>query len=146
MGLIESIRAQGVSSRITEEMLYAEALREIEQGVRRDGLWAKALSRTKMNQNEAHALYLELRVQSLKDEIALLAMQQEENVKRAREAQSVAQKKETSATSRITSDSVGKREPSPTGWRHWINVLIGAVFVMAVGIILMNLFTWAKGT
>jgi len=71
MGLIDEIRKSGVTSRITEEILYAEALREVEAGIRRDGLWAKALADSGMNQQEASARYLKLRVQSLRDEIDL---------------------------------------------------------------------------
>ena len=48
MGIVDDIRNRGASSRITEEMLYAEALREVEQGIRRDGLWAKALAQSNM--------------------------------------------------------------------------------------------------
>jgi hypothetical protein len=44
MGLIDDIRQKGTDGRFTEEALYAEVLREMEDGIRRDGLWAKALS------------------------------------------------------------------------------------------------------
>ena len=53
MGLVDEIRLQGVVTRISEEMLYAEVLREIENGIRRDGLWAKALSQSNMQQDAA---------------------------------------------------------------------------------------------
>ena len=72
MGLVDEIRLQGVATRISEEMLYAEVLREIENGIRRDGLWAKALSQSNMQQDTAKALYIKLRVQSLKDEVEIV--------------------------------------------------------------------------
>ena len=71
MGLVDEIRLQGVVTRISEEMLYAEVLREIENGIRRDGLWAKALSQSNMQQDAAKAQYIKLRVQSLKDEVEI---------------------------------------------------------------------------
>jgi len=75
MSIIDQLRTQGASIRITEEILYAEVLREMEQGIRRDGLWAQAMSRSNMRENEAQAKYITLRVQSLKDEISLLESQ-----------------------------------------------------------------------
>lgn len=75
MGLLDDIKAQGAAYRLTEEALYAEVLREMEGGIRRDGLWAKALSDSQMDQTNAKALYIKLRVQSLKDEAELLLKQ-----------------------------------------------------------------------
>jgi hypothetical protein len=73
MGFIDEIRKTAASSRITEEALYAEALREIEAGIRRDGLWAKALAESGMDPQDARGKYLKLRVQSLRDELELAA-------------------------------------------------------------------------
>lgn len=72
MGIFDEIRARGAAYRLTEEALYAEALREIESGERRDGIWAKALAESDMDQGKAGAKYIRLRVQSLKDEITVL--------------------------------------------------------------------------
>ena len=72
MGVFDEIRSKGASYRLTEEALFAEALREIESGARRDGLWAKALADTDMDEGRAKAKYLKMRVQSMKDEAALL--------------------------------------------------------------------------
>lgn len=71
MGLFDDIKAKGAAYRLSEESLYAEALREIEAGQRRDGLWAKALSESDMDQSKAGAKYIKLRVISLKDEITV---------------------------------------------------------------------------
>ena len=46
-------------------------MREIESGIRRDGIWAMALAEANMDQSKAAATYIKLRVQSLKDEIDL---------------------------------------------------------------------------
>lgn len=71
MGIFDDIKAKGAAYRLTEEALYAEALREIESGQRRDGIWAKAMSESDMDQGKAGAKYIRLRVQSLKDEITV---------------------------------------------------------------------------
>jgi hypothetical protein len=42
MGILDGINSAGAASRLTEEAFYAEALREIESGMRRDGIWAMA--------------------------------------------------------------------------------------------------------
>ena len=82
MGLFDDIRAKGAALRITEEILYAEVFREVESGVRRDGIWAKALSESEMQEGPAKAKYIKLRVQALKDEvsIALAAREAEHRV------------------------------------------------------------------
>jgi soluble lytic murein transglycosylase-like protein len=82
MGLFDDIRAKGAAYRLTEEALYSEVLREMESGVRRDGLWAKALAESAMDTNKAHALYIKYRVQSLKDEAEILL----KNIGASREA------------------------------------------------------------
>jgi len=71
MSIFDDIRAAGATFRLTEESLYAEAFREIESGQRRDGIWAKALVESDMDQVKAGAKYIKLRVQSLKDEITV---------------------------------------------------------------------------
>lgn len=69
--MFDDIQAKGAAYRLTEEALYAEALREIESGQRRDGLWAKAMAESNMDQGKAQAKYIKLRVQSLRDEATL---------------------------------------------------------------------------
>jgi len=77
MALFGWSQMNAAERRLAEEDLYAHALREIESGVRRDGIWAKALSESNMDQRKAAARYIDLRVQALKDEIALTAQQAE---------------------------------------------------------------------
>lgn len=72
MGIFDDIKAKGAAYRLEEEALYAEALREIESGQRKDGVWAMALVDSNMDQGKAGAKYIKLRVQSLKDEITIL--------------------------------------------------------------------------
>lgn len=71
MGLLDDIRLKGASYRLTEEAIFAEVVREIEAGVRRDGLWAKAFAENPESESKAKSQYIRLRVQTLKDELAL---------------------------------------------------------------------------
>lgn len=57
-----------IVNRLVEEKIYEQVFREIESGLRRDGLWAKALQESRGNEQEAKALYIKFRVQSIKDE------------------------------------------------------------------------------
>lgn len=68
MGFWTSAKDSLVAKRLDDERLYATALREIEAGVRRDGLWAQAVGDSKGDQRAAQSVYLRLRVQSLRDE------------------------------------------------------------------------------
>lgn len=74
MGIIDNMLAKRAATRLSDEALYAVALREIESGLRRDGIWAQALSECSMDQARAAARYIALRVQSLRDELALTKM------------------------------------------------------------------------
>lgn len=75
MKISELFKKSRIASRLLEETLYAEALREIENGVRRDGLWARAVAKSGGNQESAKALYIDLRVQALRDELDLYRIQ-----------------------------------------------------------------------
>jgi hypothetical protein len=61
------LRARLIAGRLEEEAAYAIVSREIESGIRRDGLWAKALASSR-NEEEARGRYLKLRVKALQDE------------------------------------------------------------------------------
>ena len=65
--MFDSIKRARIRARRGEEALYAAALREIEAGVRRDGLWAQAVSQASGNESRALAVYLALVVRALKD-------------------------------------------------------------------------------
>tara|TARA_A100001015_G_scaffold189164_1_gene210687 strand:+ start:103 stop:462 length:360 start_codon:yes stop_codon:yes gene_type:complete len=78
MTIFEDIIGKSADDRLAEEMLYAEAMREIEQGLRRDGLWGKALVEGGGDEKKARGCYLKLRVQALKDE---LEVERKKNIK-----------------------------------------------------------------
>lgn len=54
-----------------EEALYEAVSKEIGAGNIKEGLWTKALSESEGDESKASALYIRLRVQAMKDDIAL---------------------------------------------------------------------------
>lgn len=68
MSFWKKAKQTAIVNRLVEEKIYEQVLREIESGLRRDGLWAKALQESRGNEQEAKALYIKFRVQSIKDE------------------------------------------------------------------------------
>lgn len=55
-------------NRLIEERLYEQALNELESGMLRGGLWAKALANSSGDEKKARGLYLKYRVQAMIDE------------------------------------------------------------------------------
>lgn len=108
MSIFDDIRAMGPAYRLTEEKLYAEALREIESGQRRDGIWAKAMADSDMDQGKAGAKYIKLRVQSLKDEALVLIADMNRNSEALKQISTPIEAppiQETSERSRESKDS-----------------------------------------
>jgi hypothetical protein len=70
MSLFETIRAQGIFYQPSEDELFAEVLREIKSDKRLDGIWARALSESDMDNDKARATYIKLRVQSLRVDVS----------------------------------------------------------------------------
>lgn len=70
MTLFDKFREAQAFRRLSDEALHAIALRELESGLRRDGLWAQALVDSK-NESDALRKYIRLRVQALRDEQTL---------------------------------------------------------------------------
>jgi hypothetical protein len=73
---------------LDEEVLYEFVVSELAAGVRREGLWAKALVETEGDDQAANARYIKLRVQALIDEHTLavaVARARAETKKRSQE-------------------------------------------------------------
>jgi hypothetical protein len=77
MSLFRSAKDKLVGSRMQEEALHAAALREYESGVRRDGLWAKAIIESSGNAARTESIYLRELVLALRDEIYVEARTQQ---------------------------------------------------------------------
>lgn len=68
MGVWKSIKDKAVLDCLIDEELYAQAVREIHEGRRREGLWAKAIVQSGPDEAQAKVAYVRLLVQRLKDE------------------------------------------------------------------------------
>ena len=67
------IKAMGqVVDRQLEEALFEEVVRELDAGIKKEGLWAKALMFTEGDAQRAYPKYIELRAQAMRDD-ALMA-------------------------------------------------------------------------
>ncbi len=69
MGIFDKVKKTTISSRRTEERLYELALEEVENGEIRKGLFAKAIAKADGDKEKADGIYLNLRVQSMLDDI-----------------------------------------------------------------------------
>lgn len=67
--MFESMKKKAAASRIDEEKLYEQVVKELANGVRRDGLWAKAIAHSNGQNEKAKSLYIQYRVKSLEDEL-----------------------------------------------------------------------------
>ena len=73
MGLLDKFKRKAettfAESRLEEELMYKHAFREMNAGLIREGLYAKALAKNSGDEEQTKSLYLEFRVQSIKDEL-----------------------------------------------------------------------------
>ena len=69
--MFEKFKTNQAISRLTEEKIYEQVAEEIQNGIRRNGLWAKAIAEAELNDEKAKAIYIKLRVQSVIDELNL---------------------------------------------------------------------------
>lgn len=80
MGLLDKLKRKVettlADSRLEEELMYKHAIREMDVGLIRDGLYAKALSNSPGDEDKAKSLYIKYRVQSIKDELDGMSYQE----------------------------------------------------------------------
>lgn len=60
-----------VLERLADEAFYAKAAEEMGTGLRREGLWAKAIATTDGDESKAHAKYISLLAGAIRDEAYL---------------------------------------------------------------------------
>lgn len=70
--MFEKFRRKSAVARLQEEQLYEQVLHELSSGERRSGLWAKALANCDGSEEKAESLYIRYRVQSIRDDIAII--------------------------------------------------------------------------
>ena len=71
MGLFDKLKSKVettlADSRLEEELIYKHILEEMDSGVIRDGLYAKAMANSNGDESKAKSLYMKYRLQSVKD-------------------------------------------------------------------------------
>lgn len=72
MSFWKKAKHASIENRLVEEKIYEQVFQELESGVRSDGLWIKAFQKGEGDEQKAKALYIEYRVQAIKDEYALI--------------------------------------------------------------------------
>ena len=72
MFMFKRLKLNSAKSRLVEERLYEMVMDELDSGNIRKGIWGKALALSNGNDNQAKARYIELRVESLKDEVHVI--------------------------------------------------------------------------
>ena len=72
-------RKAKLAARAFEESLYEIVASELRAGIKKDGLWLKSVSKSRGNDDLVQSVYIELRIQSLKDEIEVSALAYETN-------------------------------------------------------------------
>ena len=70
--MFKRLMLNSAKSRLVEERLYEMVMDELESGNIRKGIWAKAVAKSNGNDSQAKSKYLELRVESLKDEAQVI--------------------------------------------------------------------------
>lgn len=79
MSLFRSFKKSGVANRKADEILYTVVAREMDEGTIHEGLWLMALERANGVSSLQTAEYVKLRVQSLRDDISIVANEREIN-------------------------------------------------------------------
>lgn len=73
MSLFDKFKKRAVFNRKTDEAIYSAVAQEMENGIKNNGLWLKALEQAQGNSEKQVAEYIRLRVQSLKDDIGIIS-------------------------------------------------------------------------
>lgn len=61
---------------LSSDMMRALVLRELEDGVRHDGLWLQAMSESKLDASKAKLRYIELRMATMQSDVKKMLIQQ----------------------------------------------------------------------
>lgn len=61
---------------LSSDMVRSLVLRELQDGVRHDGLWLQAMSESKLDAAKAKLRYIELRMQNMQSDVKKMLIQQ----------------------------------------------------------------------
>ena len=110
--------------RLAEEQLYEIVALEIKNNELRDGLWAKALAKAKGDHEQAKGIYIELRVQSLKDELVVADQVQQEALKEERRQKEIARAAEQERATKEAQDQQLKVQKLARKLHSFKNILL----------------------
>ena len=79
MSFFKKLKANMIINKKNEQTFYELAIREIATGQKRTGLWAIALSKSDGSLDKAHALYIGLLAEEIKNDIYLEEIKNEES-------------------------------------------------------------------
>lgn len=124
-------RTNTAASREFEEAVYQQVAQEIASGVRRDGLWAKAIAESGGVLEAAKARYIQLRAQSLMDELEAQRREAEAQRRALHEARASIDRELLAAKRASASAEARRRATNAAG-----KLLFGIInVVMAIGLI-----------
>ena len=67
---------------LSSDMMRALVLRELEEGVRHDGLWLQAMSESKLDTSQAKLRYIDLRMAAMQTDVKKMLIQQIRGVRK----------------------------------------------------------------
>lgn len=76
--MFNKFRKMGIEKRLEDQILFEYVLEELEEGVKIKGLWAKAYANSEGDSNKVEPLYMQYRVQSIKDIFTAMELAYEE--------------------------------------------------------------------
>jgi hypothetical protein len=122
MGIIDKLKNKKVIERLSDEYLYEIVHKELSNNITKDGLWAKAIAESRGDYNTALAVYINLRKQSLRDELYLVNQLEHVNTTNYHVTRDTDHNITTSDNAELTD--------APIGWLI-IGVVIIAIIVAA---------------
>jgi len=141
-----------IEKRVAEEKLYEQVAMELKNGIRKEGLYTKALADANGSVELANAIYIKYAVQSLQDELTLKAEQerilfekqkilQEEQLREERRQEDELKEKEKEKGNAILKQQKDKIEENS----FRTSLLIAMIILMVAGSIIVS-FTgsWYK--
>ena len=119
--------------RLNEERLYTLIAAEIAEGSVKAGLWTKAVAQANGDETKIEPNYIKLRLQNLRDEIAVAAAEEAERLRKKKEAElRMAQRKAESEKAENEKSWEHDKDDSPFIVLWWIMGVLACVLVLSV--------------
>lgn len=117
MGIFDKFKTSNAIGRLSEEKLYEQVAQELKAGKKREGIWVKAMAKSDGSLNKAEALYIEFRVQAIKDDNNLASVQSKLKQNKLKQEQEQEQKqnklKQKAVEKQVAAKNRAKLENQP---------------------------------